>query len=396
MLEYLAILVLGVVAGIFTGLVPGIHPNTVVFTTLPIYFNSGIGLLSYMSFVSGLSVSHTFHDFLPAIFLGAPEADSALSSLPGARMALRGRGLEAFDYTVAGGAFSVLVLLFVSPFLLILLEPLYARLEGVMFYVLLFFLFFIVFRSRDWRSAATVALLSGLLGTFSFSSQINQEFVLVPIFSGLFAAPSILHAMKKGLEIPPQSRRPVSYRSSSRGGIVGFLAGLIAGVFPGIGAAVSTSFLAPLISSREEFLAGMGAVNTSDILISFLALQLLGKARSGASVALQSISRTGFHEIVFLAGLSILAVTLSLLVAPRSSQIFVSIIRRYDFNYILLAVAIVILVSTVFLTGLLGLLVLATASFIGYSALLKNERAACMAVLLVPAVSFYASTGMFI
>lgn len=42
------------------------------------------------------------------------------------------------------------------------------------------------------------------------------------------------------------------------------------------------------------------------------------------------------------------------------------------------------------------LVVLATSSFIGYAALIKSERASCMAVLLVPAVSFYADTGMFI
>ncbi len=396
MIEYLVILGFGVVTGIFTGLIPGVHPNTVVFTTLPFYFSYEIGLLPYMSFLSGLSVSHTFHDFLPAIFLGAPEAESALSSLPGAKMAVRGRGLEAFDYTVAGGMFSVLALIFVVPFLLLLLESVYGFIERVMAFVLLFFLFFIVFRSDTWITALTVALLAGLLGTFSFSANVNQEFVLIPVFSGLFAIPSIIHALKSGFRIPGQRRVPVSPGKSFRGGLVGFFAGLMAGVFPGLGAAVSTSFLSPLLSSRKEFLAGMGGVNTSDILVSFIALHILGKARSGASVALKSISTTGAFEIVFLIGLSLVAVSVSLVSARWTSRLFVSFIRSYRLEYLLLAVSAVIVFSTVWLTGLQGLLVLSTASFIGYAALIESERAACMAVLLVPAISFYWSSGIFI
>lgn len=350
-----------------------------------------MGFVYYMAGVAGLSVSHTFHDFLPAIFLGAPEAESALSSLPGARMAARGRGLEAFRLTVLGGVFSVAVAVVAAPFLFLFLRGLYSALEPFMGYVLVFFLSYLVFRSRKIRDSLLVAALSGVLGFMSFSMGINQEFVLVPVFSGLFALPSIFHGLSTGFDIPPQSDVFPGGEVVPRGGLVGFLAGLVAGVFPGLGAAVSTSFLSPLISSREEFLAGMGGVNTSDILVSFVALLLVGKSRSGASVALASISGFGMRETAFLAGASLLAAALSAPVALGISPRFVELVEKISIEPFLYGSASVIVAVTFYLSGLTGILVLVTSSFIGYAALLSGERACCMAVLLVPAASFYLS-----
>lgn len=395
MLEYLIFLGLGITIGVFTGLTPGIHPNTVVFSTLPFYFAYNIDLLVYMSIVAGMNVSHTFLDFLPAIFLSAPEAEAALSSLPGAQMAARGQGLEAFDYTVAGGVFSIVTLLVAAPFLLLFLEPLYKTMEGFMGYLLMFFLFFLVLRSENSTAAFTVAALSGVLGVISLSSNVNQQFVLIPVFSGLFALPSVFNGIDTDFDLPEQYLEPeVEFEQSMRGGVVGFMAGMVAGVFPGLGAAVSTSFLSPLISSRKEFLAGMGGVNTSDIIMSFIALYLIGKSRSGASVALKSISEIGVHEVVFLAGLSLVAVSVSSVLAIQVSRHFSSIVNRLDMKKILYSVSLLLLAVTFQLTGFRGILVLLTSGCIGYAALLSGERAACMAVLLVPAILFY-SGGIF-
>ncbi|MFB6191318.1 MAG: tripartite tricarboxylate transporter permease [Candidatus Nanohaloarchaea archaeon] len=389
MLVYAAFLIIGVLLGVLTGLVPGIHPNTVIFTTLPLYFASGIGFNIYMALVAGLSVSHTFHDFLPAIFIGAPEAESALSSLPGARMAVRGRGIEAFRLTVLGGVFSVAAAVVAAPFLLLYLRPAYSAVEPYMGYILAFFLSYIVFRSARLRNSAAIAALAGALGLLSFSMPVNQEFVLVPVFSGLFALPSIYHGLRNGFELPRQADVYPPGSTAFRGGITGLIAGLLAGAFPGLGAAVSTSFLSPLISSREEFLAGMGGVNTSDIIVSFIALLLIGKSRSGASVALSSISSFGMPDSVFLAGCSLVAAGLSAPLALSVSPRFVSLMRRTDIDRVFYAVTALLVAVTVALTGPVGLLLLATASAIGYAALLSGERACCMAVLMVPAISFY-------
>lgn len=389
MIEYLVILGLGTVTGVFTGLLPGIHPNTVVFLSLPLYFSSGIGFPIYGSFLSGMIVSHTFHDFLPAIFLGIPEAESALSTLPGGRMAYQGRGLEAFQYTVRGGLYSVLLLIGLTPLFLLFLEPIYAVLEDYMFYVLVFFLGFIVFRSdTPWLSFIT-AFLSGALGLLSFSTPINQNFVLMPVFSGLFAIPSLFFVFKSDFRIPGQKNMGVSEFRSLKGSSLGLLAGLNAAVVPGVGAAVSTSFLTPLIDTEAEFLAGMGAVNTSDAIMSLLTLYILGKARSGASVAVQNITSLNMPLTVFLVGLTLLSVSVSAPLAILVSEKTVGVLRSLEVSRAVAVVAVFLALSNLFWTGPLGLLIMLTAAAIGYSALLAGERAACMAVLLIPAILFH-------
>lgn len=397
MVEYILIILLGVIAGIFTGLIPGIHPNTVIFSSMPFYFYSDIGFLSYLSFIAGLSVSHTFHDFLPAIFLSAPEADAALSSIPGTQMAAEGRGIEAFYYTVSGGVFSVVTCVVLAPALFMSLKSIYGFFEPLMAYILLFFLVLMVVDANSIVSATPVALLAGALGVLSFKMPVNQQYVLLPVFTGLFAIPAIMRTMEERDSLPEQANPEIEAETAARGGALGFIAGIIAGVFPGLGAAASTSFLSPLMNdSEKEFLAGMGGVNTTDILMSFLAVFLLGKARSGASVALKSLSKIQAPEVFFLMGGSILAVSVSAPLALRVSGTFVSVLERIRIRPILIVVILVILVSTVYLTGFTGLLILFTASSIGYSSILAGERKLCMAVLLVPSIIFFSSAGMFI
>lgn len=397
MLEYIPIILLGVVTGVFTGLIPGIHPNTIIFSLIPFYFYSGIDFMVYMCFITGLSISHTFHDFLPAIFLSAPEAEAALSSIPGVRLAQEGKGIEAFYYTVLGGGFSVIVFLAVSPFLFMILESVYGMVEPVMEYVLFFFLTLLIVDSDRLSTALTVVLLAGTLGVVSFSMPVNRQYVLVPVFTGLFAVPALIRSLEKNIELPEQLEPKIDSRKAFRGGSTGFLAGLIAGIFPGIGAAASTSFLSPLMEdSEKEFLAGMGGVNTTDIMMSFLAVFLLGKARSGASVALKALSTIKLPEVFFLIGGSLLAVAVSIPLALKVSLVFSSVVEKLALKPLIVIVLLVVLASTLYLTGFLGVLVLLTASFTGYSSVLAGDRKLCMAVLLVPSIMFFSSAGIFI
>jgi putative membrane protein len=174
-----------------------------------------------------------------------------------------------------------------------------------------------------------------------------------------------------------------------RGGFAGFLAGMIAGTVPGVGAAGSTTFLSPLMEGRNEFLAGMGGVNTTDIIASLLALIYIGKARSGASVALQSIKIPLKSDLMSLVGLSVFCGGLSALLALRSEKIFLYAIDRVSFDKVGLSILGVLLILSFYLAGFYGVLTLLTASLIGFYSLLRSTRACSMAVLLVPAILFF-------
>ena len=113
----------GTALGVITGLTPGVHVNLVAASFVALHAQM-IALVSLLvgwaepthvdtlilicCIIVANAVSHTFLDYIPSVFLGAPDADTALSVLPGHRMLLKGRGYEA----VLLSAFGSLVALF--------------------------------------------------------------------------------------------------------------------------------------------------------------------------------------------------------------------------------------------------------------------------------------------
>ena len=95
---------IGVSLGTVTGLIPGIHVNTMIpfFYILNPSFETCIVIVALM-------VTHTFLDFIPSTLLGIPDETTALTVLPAHRMLLEGRGLEAIKLTAVGSLGSMLV-----------------------------------------------------------------------------------------------------------------------------------------------------------------------------------------------------------------------------------------------------------------------------------------------
>ena len=91
--------VIGALLGCFTGLVPGIHANTIgilLFSmTIVIedllstfYLPVDVNILIVIA-IASTSISHTFLNFIPGTVLGAPEENNALGVLPMHEMILR-------------------------------------------------------------------------------------------------------------------------------------------------------------------------------------------------------------------------------------------------------------------------------------------------------------------
>ena len=88
--------ILGVITGIATGLLPGLHVNNIalillslsgtIVTSFSFLFDYGISeqfiLVLISIYIISTSISHTFHDVIPSTFLGAPDPDTALQVLP--------------------------------------------------------------------------------------------------------------------------------------------------------------------------------------------------------------------------------------------------------------------------------------------------------------------------
>lgn len=167
---------IGTMVGIITGLVPGIHVNLVA--SISVSCQSLLALLVLLLFgwsepseieivilmcslVVGNLVSHTFLDFIPSIFLGAPEGDTALSVLPGHRMLLEGKGYQAILLSAYGSIFSfLLALVLLLPARLLLGAPVfgYQKLRGSIPMILILIVALLVLseRGKTVKSKETV------------------------------------------------------------------------------------------------------------------------------------------------------------------------------------------------------------------------------------------------
>jgi putative membrane protein len=161
----------GVGAGVVTGLIPGLHVNNWAAAVVALQgvlvaaAATAFGwadptadqlLVIVACLVVGNAISHTFIDFIPSVLLGAPEPETALSVLPGHRMLLRGKGYEAIRLSAYGSLYAVfLSLLLLLPIRMILGSPgfAYEKIRPVIYLVLLLVAALLILTEGRRRSA---------------------------------------------------------------------------------------------------------------------------------------------------------------------------------------------------------------------------------------------------
>ncbi|MCS7106016.1 MAG: tripartite tricarboxylate transporter permease, partial [Candidatus Aenigmarchaeota archaeon] len=193
-IETLIFCLFGTAFGIMCGLIPGFHVNLVIPIILSFsVFIQNPYLLAVL--IVSTSVSEIFMNFIPSIFLGAPDEDTSLSVLPGHRLLLEGRGFEAIRLTVFGGILSlILSLVFISIFGSAFVY-LYEISRPYVHYLITFVLILMAVSEKDLKKiffATFIILLSGFLGIITLnSSLVSQQNVLFPILTGLFGLSTI-------------------------------------------------------------------------------------------------------------------------------------------------------------------------------------------------------------
>jgi len=395
--EILIAISAGVLAGIFTGLFPGVHINLVAILVL----SSSAFLLRYFSplslalFIVAMSITHTFLDSIPSIFLGAPDAGMELSVLPGHKLLLEGRGYEAVFLTVVGSFFSVITCLSLTPLLIFLMKYGYPLVEPYIAYILIFFSVLLIYRETKSRFWASIAyLLSGVFG-IAVLTMPNLEQPLFPMLSGLFGISILTVSLMKKTKIPTQR---ITYPKLSIKEVLsylglGFFASLLVGTMPGLG-----SSQAAIISSSikkknkpENFLIMIGSINTIVMIVSFVALYSIDKARNGSVVIISQILEEFSlgHMVLFLA-VSLIVAGMAAFMALKFSRIFSKFMDKANYNILCICVILFIIILVILITGLLGLLVLIVSSLLGITFSLigigKNHLMGC---LLLPVILFF-------
>lgn len=393
--EILLFLLLGVLAGTFTGLIPGVHINLVGASIVALYAGilSKISPIYLVTFISSMAITHTFIDFIPSIFLGVPDTDTELSILPGHELLKEGKGYEAIILTAYGSVAALFVLILISLPSTLILAKLYPYLQKIIPYVLLAVIGFLAYNEK--HRAATVLLVilaTGLLGFVVLNLPHLRE-PLLPLLTGLFGSSMLIISIKNKTKIPNQKITSPRIGKSFLAPLFGAtIASPLSSLLPGLGSG-QAAILGNTISraGQRGFLFLLGATNTLVMGFSFIALYAVSRTRTGAAVAIEEIlGNFSSHLLVLILAVVLIAGSLSFFITKILAKIISEKITEIDYTKISFVTLSFLGVVVFLFSGGLGILVLVIATLTGiYCISLGVRRTNMMGCLLIPTILFY-------
>ncbi len=384
--------------GIITGLTPGIHVNTVAIIGLSIFPRLSISPIEFAVIMVGMAVTHTFLDFIPSIFLGVPEEETALSVLPTHQLLIQGRAIEAVKLTAYGSLFGLFfALIFLLP-ALFLIPVIYKNLHPFILYILIICIIILILREREFRKifyASIVFLLSGILGIFMFKQRIlSTTEVLFPVFVGIFGLSNILFSLKsKSAEIVPQEdfitiRMDRDLLSST---FIGSIGGLIVGILPAMSPSQVGVIMYEIMGTNiRNFILSVSAINTSDAIYSFISLYTINNPRSGVATIIGKIMSINLNTLLLLVGVTSFIAFIATFLHIKIGRIAMRFVKRINYRFLSFLSLMFVLVLVLYFTGLFGLYMAILSTVIGTIPILSSiSRTHCMGVLIVPTILYF-------
>jgi len=401
MLEIFLFAALGVVLGVVTGLVPGMHVNNLLPVMIPL--SIAFGPYQAVVMIVAMSVVQIFVGFIPSIFLGAPEADSSLSTLPGHQLLQEGRGLEAIKLTVVGGlgalAVSLAAVYLLSPYF----KVFYEMSRPYIAYILLGIIGFLIVSQPGLRRkifSLSVVLLSGVFGLAALGSPYsNQGTILFPVLSGLFGISILLTSSMKNSRIPEQNGDSLmcSRDNLLKSIVLGSIAGICVGFLPAIGVSQAAAIFQGIggLSDARSFLVSLSGINVANEVFSLNSVYLIGNPRSGSSVAMEEImGGLEASDVALFSGVIVFSCGVGALATIFLARKIPKILCRLNYRTLSLSVCALMLAMVLFTNGAHGILVALSGASIGILCdRLGARKSDCMGVLLVPSLFFFLGVG---
>jgi len=383
----------GVLLGTCSGLVPGLHVNSLALL-LAAAAPSVPGppqLVGAAMLAAG--VTHSFLDVVPMLALGVPDAAMAVSALPGHRLVIGGRGREALRVSALGSGVAVAVAFVlavpVTTAATVVAPLVYDYLPVVVVALLLALLAREPTRRARLGGCLAVAA-SGALGVVALPLQPESLLpagdVLAPLFAGLFGAPVLLAAYR-GAGVPEQDDPAVAGgpRSVVESGFAGSIAGAAVAYVPGVSGAIAAVFAVEATRSDGDraFVAALSGVNTANTVFALYALFALGAPHTGVLVAFERAALPKTLPLL-LASIALAACAGAVLVPVLGDRYF-RLVRRLNHRRLTVGVCALLVVLAWVFAGWLGVALLAAATLVGLiPPYFSARRVHLMAVLLVP------------
>ncbi len=392
--ESLIAIIAGVTAGIITGLTPGIHINLVAVVAY--------SLMSYLPFspfllaiaLVAMSITHTFLDFIPSIFLGAPDPDTALAALPGHRMLMQGEGYAAIKLTIIGSFVCLLCVVLLFPILIFIVPLIYHFLYPFIGIILIIFVALLILKETGIKKkliALIVFFLSGILGLMVLNSSIKQP--LFPMLTGLFGVSMLLISIKTTAIVPEQIINDLSVDKKTlfKTTLLGVLSGGLVSIFPGLGPAQAAALVSLKKMKTHSYLLVIGGINTVSMFFALITMYTINKARNGSIVVVQQLLEEVYLGDVFiLVIVCIITGIIAFFISLKISKIISTRISFINYSKLSSWVITIIVLLVLIISGIKGLAVLAIASIIGIIPITQNiHRSHAMGCLLLPVIFYF-------
>jgi len=398
-IELLIFALVGIAFGVFTGITPGIHINLIAVILLSIspFLLHFFSPLSIACLIIAMSITHTFLDFIPSTFLGAPEEGTALSVLPAHRLLLRGMAYEAIRLSSIGSLLSLIVVGCSSIFLIKIIPTIYNSIKNYIGWILLAVVVFMIIKSKNRNKifwSAFVFSLAGVFGVVVFSLHLKDP--LFPMFSGMFGTSMLITSIFERVVIPKQRLTEmieVKKKKLLKATAAGSFAGGLTSIFPGVGPA-QAAIVASQLSGKlgiYSYIILIGGIGTASMMMSLITLFSIEKARNGSIVVVQQLLQNiGMKEFYIFIAAAFIAGGIAVFLSLYFAKIFSGLITKVNYQLLCVSIIFIIAVLSVILTGWTGFFILIVSTSLGLlPPLLKIGRNHLMGALLLPIILYF-------
>ncbi|MDP2629034.1 MAG: tripartite tricarboxylate transporter permease, partial [Nanoarchaeota archaeon] len=339
--------ILGILAGTFTGLIPGIHINLVgvSMVSLSASILASINPIYLAVFIVSMAITHTFVDFIPSVFLGCPDSDTILSVLPGHELLKRGEGHQAVTLTCYGGLAAIIILILIAFPSILIISKTYNAIRTIIPYLLIIVSILLISIERNKFSALVVFLLSGFLGWCVLNISSLKE-PLLPMLTGLFGSSMLILSIKNKTKITKQEITKPKTKIFKP--LIGALiASPLCSFLPGLGSG-QAAIIGNTISRTDKkgFLVLLGATNTLVMGFSFISLYAISKTRTGAAAAIKDIVQKISPEILIIILTTVLiSGIISFFLTQLLSKLIIKRVEKV--NYSLLSIITLIILTAI-------------------------------------------------
>jgi len=399
-LEIIIAIFLGCLAGVVTGLTPGLHINLValiLFSISPILLGY-TNVIAVASFIIAMSITHTFTDFISATYLGAPSDDTALAVLPAHRLLIDGKGHEAIRLATIGSLLCLIIVILLSPLLIFIVPIIFNYLKSYIGWILLAVVIFMILREENLNKkfwALAVVALSGILGLVVFNVP-NLKDPLLPMLSGLFGVSVLLLSLTQKAALPVQ--RITEMIKVKTGNMLkalgsGIFSGSMVSIFPGLGPAQAAVIAGQIVGKIDVFsyLILVGGINTVSMILSLITLFTIEKARNGSIIVVQQLLQNiDINTFALFLAVALTAGGVAAFLTLYISKVFSGVMNKINYSILSICIIAFVCLMVIYFSGLLGFFILVIATLIG---LIPNivdvSRSNSMACLLVPIILIY-------